>query len=380
MKRETEIQLIEEMLSIHAQDSAYLEEQQATNLVAKYMDEEHFQREFKNIFSKLPAPILLSSELEKPNAFLRRMVAGMPVIFTRDSDGQVHAFKNVCRHRGAELVGADKGCQKRFSCPYHAWTWNNRGDLVGVPHGKLGFPNMTKENFALQRLGCVEKYGWIWVTPDSDQATDVDEFLAGLADDFKWLAAENLVVQHRDEVVCMANWKVLIEGGIEAYHFKVTHRDTIAPHFPDNLSSYQCFGPHIRSYLPKNHIFKLDANNKQDWDIRQSGQLIYSIFATNQLLIQADHISWIQLEPRSAGETLIRLSSLVPSDRLESEADLSHWARNHKITADTLAEDFAMGEGIQRGIAAGANEDFTYGLYEGAIVAHNQTIDKYLNH
>ncbi len=379
MKHETEIQLIEEMLTIHAQSSAYLEQQQDTNLVSNYADEGHFQREFKHIFSKVPTPILLASELNKPNAFMRRLVAGIPVIFTRDSDGQVHAFKNVCRHRGAELVGAQSGCQQRFSCPYHAWTWNNRGDLVGVPHGELGFPNLDKQQFALQRLGCVEQYGWIWVNPESDQIPDIDLFLAGLSDDMAWLAADNLVVQHRDEIACQANWKLLIEGGIESYHFKVAHRHSIAPHFPDNLSSYQCFGPHLRSCLPKNHIFKLETRHKDSLDIRQSGQLIYTLFASNQFLVQADHISWIQLEPRSAGETLIRLSTIVPQDRLDSEQEVAHWARNHEITMATLGEDFVIGEGIQRGVACGANKEFTYGLYEGAIAAHNKTIEDYLN-
>ena len=178
------------------------------------------------------------------------------MLLTRDGDGRVHAFLNVCRHRGSRLVDEVSGCKRRFSCPYHAWTWDNRGVLKGVPHGDKGFPDLDKSALGLRRLACREHHGWIWLSAVPDGAAPVEAFdpaayLDGLDRDFDWLDAGALTVAHTDEQIRAVNWKILIEGGIEAYHFRVAHRDTIGPHFPDNLSSYRMFGPHIRSVLPR---------------------------------------------------------------------------------------------------------------------------------
>ncbi|MEL6737985.1 MAG: SRPBCC family protein [Pseudomonadota bacterium] len=53
---------------------------------------------------------------------------------------------------------------------------------------------------------------------------------------------------------------------------------------------------------------------------------------------------------------------------------MAHWARNHAITRSTLDEDFALGEGIQAGLTSGANSELTFGRFEGALTAFNQTV------
>src|SRR3546814_4700337 len=50
----------------------------------------------------------------------------------RGKDGQSRAFMNVCSHRGATLATQPKGNCARFVCPYHAWTFNDQGVLMGV--------------------------------------------------------------------------------------------------------------------------------------------------------------------------------------------------------------------------------------------------------
>src|SRR3546814_1515910 len=59
---------------------------------------------------------------------------GLPILLTRDGDGKVRGFINACRHRGAILTGEVKKCgvAKRFTCPYHAWTFDNKGVLIAL--------------------------------------------------------------------------------------------------------------------------------------------------------------------------------------------------------------------------------------------------------
>lgn len=375
MKRETEIGLAQELLDLHARGSAFLVDSVATSPVEAYFDADRFSQERAKIMRTVPQPAVHADELPEHGSFLRRDFAGLPVLFTRDGDGVAHAFLNVCRHRGTRLVDDERGCRQRFSCPYHAWTYSSRGELIGVPHGELGFPDVNRSELGLKRLGCTEKYGWIWVWARSEEAPDVDDSLAGLAEDLDWLGADEHRIVHRDEQVWSVNWKIIVEGGIEAYHFRVAHRKTIGPYFLDNLSSYRCFGPHLRSIIARRSLTELLAQPTESWRLRDHAQVLFSIFPVNQILAQSDHFAWIQLEPLSATSTRIRLNTLAPKDRLERDEDLAHWEKNHAITLDTLAEDFELGESIQAGLQSGANERLTFGRFEGALAEFARTVD-----
>ena len=375
MQRATEIELAEELLGLQAENSAYLVDEVADSPVDAYFDAGRFRRERDRIFRRTPQPVVHSSELPEPGSFLRRDFAGLPVLFTRDADGKAHAFLNVCRHRGTRLVDDDRGCRHRFSCPYHAWTFSNRGELIGVPHEAQGFPDLDRSAAGLKRLGSAERHGFVWAWASGDDAPDVDAFLEGIEDDFGDFDASDSRVVHTDEEVRELNWKILVEGGIEAYHFRVAHRDTIAPYFFDNLSTYRTFGPHMRSVLAKRSLTELKEQPVEAWRLRDHAQLLYSIFPTNLFLVQADHIAWIQIEPLSATSTRIRLSTLAPQDRLDSDADLEHWAKNHAITTTTLGEDFDIGESIQAGLESGANERLRFGRFEGALAEFNQIVE-----
>ena len=81
------------------------------------------------------------------------------------------------------------------------------------------------------------------------------------------------------------------------------------------------------------------------------------------------------MEPLSATSTRIRLKSLAPKDRLNSDDDLAHWAKNHAITLETLSEDFEIGESIQSGLESGANEYLTFGRFEGALADFNRFVN-----
>ena len=286
---------------------------------------------------------------------------------------------NVCRHRGAQLVSDDRGCKRRFSCPYHAWTYNGRGELVAAPHQETGFPDLDKSKYGLKELPSDERYGWVWTRLDGDGPLNVEGALQGFEADFEWLNTENIRVAHRVEDVREANWKVLVEGGIEAYHFRVAHRKTIGPHFNDNLSSYEMFGSNMRSILPRRTIEDLPGKPKSEWRLRDHANIIYSIFPGNQLLVAQDHVSWFRTEPLSPGRT--RFSSMIfsESDGPISEDESRHLEFNLNLNMEVLDEDFVLAEGIQRGFAMGANETVTFGRYEGALDRFNKLIEAHLS-
>lgn len=192
-----------------------------------------------------------------------------------------------------------------------------------------------------------------------------------LAQEFDKLDVANHVIATEETVEIAANWKILVEGGIEANHFKVAHRNTISPFFEDNLSSYQCVGDHMRSILPRVTMADLPAQPREDWHMRDHANVLNSLFPTATFLVQQGHVAMILAIPVATDRTILRIATLVPA---ETTNDSEHWARNHKITRVTLDEDLALGEGIQAGLTSGANSELMFGRFEGALGAFNQIV------
>lgn len=376
MERQTEYELIDELLALKQAGMPFLDATQEQNPVAHYFDEDRFAAETDALFRALPMIAAHASELPKAGSFLRREIGGRSVLLTRDADRQIHAFLNVCRHRGTRLVDAEAGCAKRFSCPYHAWTYGSNGALLAAPHFETGFPDSDKAKLGLTRLPVLEKFGFVWVIAAPDSKANIADYFAGLGAELDALAIDDMVIAEQTNERRKANWKILIEGGIEAYHFKIAHRSTIGPYFEDNLSTYRCFGPHMRSVLARNTVAGLADAPRDTWRLRDHANLLYTLFPTSTFLVQQDHIVWVSQMPVSAGETDIRLATLVPQARRDEK---QYWARNHAITTTTLDEDFAIGESIQSALASGANEQMTFGRYEGALARFNATIADYIN-
>ena len=370
MHRDKEIALLDELLGLRQAKSAFLDEDVTYSDVRRYTDTARFQTEVARLFRGRPVILGHSSEIANDGDFLVREHAGLQVLLTRDRDGNLHAFLNVCRHRGMQLVAAERGCRHRFTCPYHAWTWDNTGRLIGIPHREQGFPDVEMERYGLKRLAAVERFGWIWVQATGDM--DVDAATRPLAQDFEWIGMKDHVVHAVSEREWAANWKITVEGGLEAYHFRVAHAKTIAGLFHDNLSTYEVMGPHIRSVLARNTVDSLVERPRDEWSIREHTNLLYTLVPGAIFLVQSDHLVWLSIVPRGADKTLIRMATMKP---VNSDAPDSYWDKNHMLTEATLYEDFEIAEKIQAGLGMGANERLTFGRYEGALNAFNSHVD-----
>lgn len=380
MDRAIELELIDELIGLRKERSQFLDDEIGSAPVSHYVSEERFSREQQAIFRKLPNAAAHASEMPNPGDFRKVDIAGLPALLTRDKTGSVHAFLNVCRHRGAQLVEESSGCKHRFTCPYHAWTYASDGRLIGAPHFASGFPGLEKGALGLKRLPAREAYGIIWVVPDPDTEFDFANWFGQIGDEFAKLDLANAYVAAEDTIEIGANWKILVEGGIEAYHFKVAHKETIGPFFEDNLSSYQAFGPHMRSVLPRATMAKLAPSERENWQLRDHANILYTFFPLTQFLVQQDHTVMIASRPISATKTELRIATLAPNGKPGETGEdagrwATHWERNHNITRVTLDEDFALGEGIQTGLSSGANTALNFGRFEGALTAFNKAVD-----
>jgi p-cumate 2,3-dioxygenase subunit alpha len=168
------------------------------------------------------------SEIPEPGDFRARDVAGRPLILARGSDGQVRALLNTCTHRGSLVCRQTSGNTKSFQCPYHAWTFSNQGELIGVPGEDAYGTGFDRQELGLATAPRMESYrGFIFVSFNPyvddlvDYLADAREYLDLICDQ----SEVGMEVVSGTQAYCMrANWKLLVENSIDGYHAPITHQ------------------------------------------------------------------------------------------------------------------------------------------------------------
>ena len=168
------------------------------------------------------------SEIPEPGDFRARDVAGRPLILARGSDGQVRALLNTCTHRGSLVCRQTSGNTKSFQCPYHAWTFSNQGELIGVPGEDAYGTGFDRQELGLATAPRMESYrGFIFVS-FNPYVDDLVDYLAGAREYLDLICDQSEVgmeIVSGTQAYCMrANWKLLVENSIDGYHAPITHQ------------------------------------------------------------------------------------------------------------------------------------------------------------
>jgi nitrite reductase/ring-hydroxylating ferredoxin subunit len=179
--------------------------------VEVYTSADHLRRELDALFLGRPLVLCLSGSLAGPGSFVAVDLCGTPVLVTRDADGRVHALLNACRHRGVRVADGC-GSARRFTCPFHAWTYDLGGTLVVGPTA-AAFEGMDRAGKGLVELPVAEGYGLVVGRLRPGEPVDIDEYLGpGLAEELAlldfadWAPYGDPHIHHVG-----ANWKVIDE-------------------------------------------------------------------------------------------------------------------------------------------------------------------------
>lgn len=194
-----------------------------------FSDPTVYQQELEQIFGRCWLFIGHESQIQAPHDFAASYMGEDPVLLTRDGRGKLHAFLNMCRHRGNRICRTDKGNAPSFMCTYHGWTFGTDGKLVGVPGYKEAyFEELDRSQWGLVEAGHIESYkGLVFATWD-EEAPTLSEYLGDMA----WYldvwadrvdgGIELLGGVHKWTIA--ANWKFYAENiGGDGYHFPITH-------------------------------------------------------------------------------------------------------------------------------------------------------------
>lgn len=321
----------------------------------------------------------MSCDLPHAGDYFTCDLAGVPVLVVRSENGGVRAFVNACRHRGSR-VASGRGTAKRvFNCPYHAWTYDIDGRLLGQPLAQDAFKSVDRDCFGLKALPAAEACGVILVgASQAVSAIDVRSELGGLGDEFAAHEFESLALVGERESVWEMNWKQPYETFLEAYHIFALHRDTLAKEILSTPMLTDTFGPHGRGVLMGRQAPKLLERDESEWTFRGNANLVYWLFPNSVLsLPMTGHAELWQFFPRAAGRTRVTLRFYAPPPANEKQS--AFWQRMLDFTMNVVTtEDFAQQEQIFGNLSSGELDEIVFGRNEPALIHYHESLDNAL--
>jgi choline monooxygenase len=274
---------------------------------AWYSDDETLRRERDRIFARCWQYGGRAEQVAEPGSFLTTDAGGVPLLVTRGSDGELRAFLNVCRHRGAVLT---EGCGRRetIQCHYHAWTYGLDGTLRVAPRSDREAAGFERDELSLVL------------------ARDLDLDAVGF--------------HSRVEFGSNANWKVVTENFLECYHCPTAH-----PGFSAVVDV------HPDRYVLEPH----PTFSSQHCEARTSGEhgqfhLLYPNTGIN-VFPGPPNLSIGPIVPTGPGRTKRYLDYFFAPDADDAWLD-DFFAFDEQVGR----EDSALVESVQRGMSAGLLE------------------------
>ncbi len=194
-----------------------------------YTSQDYWEQEQQTLFASSWVFVGFAHELMNTGDVMPLEVAGRPIFLIRDSNGEIKAFHNVCRHRCLKLIDESCNVGPRIRCPYHSWVYGLSGELKSTPF--FAGSGHTPEGFDPGKHALVEVnsgvwFDWIFVnlsdnpTPFEDHIQPLKKRLADV--DFEQV--KPIATVELGEVKC--NWKLLLENFIEPYHVQFVHSST----------------------------------------------------------------------------------------------------------------------------------------------------------
>jgi choline monooxygenase len=299
-----------------------------------YSDPDVFRFEIDNIFRRswhAAAPV---AKVSNPGDHLVCEVAGVPIVITRDRENVLHAFLNVCRHRGYPVARED-GNRRFLMCQYHAWTYNLDGSLKGAPGCELD-PTFDKGSIMLLPVPVDTIAGVVFVNPDVNAVPlrqahpTIDSWVTKLNLD---LGKYRLIKQLSYEAT--GNWKLVYENASECYHCSTIHPTSLTSIYDPHGEREICDEELVIALAPR-----LDKN----------GEGIRAIMGFPGFVIQQDDYVGLsaQIVPDAHGRT--RFIADVYGNPQYSEEEL---AEHLTLWDRTFLEDMAAVETVYHGVSTG---------------------------
>ena len=353
----------------------------------RYTDPLFFALEKEHLWRKAWLFAAHVDELPEPGCFVTWENTGDPVVIVHAENGDINAFYNTCRHRGAPVVTDTSGRRPSLTCKYHGWSYGLNGDLLSV-RDRVDFVDLDFSCRGLIPVRC-ERFGNLIFLNFDPNATSLMDWLGPVADEWAEFQFENcrLVSKHTFDLKC--NWKIAMEANTEVYHVPNIHPTTVAPMLDDRRN--------VNTFYNNGHG-RMVAPSKQKTVERRASAIDRSAFPTIDTVSEIGRTctqsygvfpNWVSplsdqtIPPLLFWPTSIRTcrfevwtmyhgAGVGPTDNL----------RNIWTTPDgselgaVLQEDTQFGEAIQKSMESRGFEGVPLSYQEARIYHWNQWADR----
>lgn len=306
-------------------------------------------------------------------------IGGESLIVARGGDGAIRAFFNVCRHRGTRLCEAPA---VRFAhtiqCPYHAWTWDLEGRLLGAPHMD-DLPHFRKSDWPLKQAALAEWDGHLFARLAPEGPTLADQ-LGDLPEKFAAWRMADLRRAHRVVYDVAANWKLIIQNYSECLHCPVIHPALArVSHYlsGDNEPPSGLTLGGAMSLRPGVATMTLDGTTRRaclvDLDDHQRRRVYFWAVLPNLLLsLHPDGMLLHRLRPIAADRTEIACEWYFHPDELarpdfSADDSIAFWDLTNR-------QDWRVSELTQLGMRSRAYEPGPYSGREELLLAFDRMV------
>jgi glycine betaine catabolism A len=382
-----------------------------------YLSQDVFEQDVARIFGRYWIFAGTEPEIAEPGDFFTVEIGKDSIIIVRDDDMSIHAFHNVCRHRGARLRPAGSGIVGNLVCPYHQWTYNLCGELIHNEH--MG-ANFDRSQFSLEAVHLKSLAGLLFICLAEQPPGDFEAMRTVLEPYIAPHEIANSKVAFQADIIEEGNWKLTMENNRECNHCSANHPELTVPLLeygfgyqptPENIGKMEAFNQllareHARwesCGLKSTAVDFLDRTTgfrAVRLPIAQHGesQTIDTKVACSKLLgslgqadlgglsvwtqpnswhhFMSDHIVSFSVLPIAAGKTLLRTRWLVHKDAQESiDYDVSKLS---SVWTATNSQDSALVERTHLGVSSPAYRPGPYSPYTEGLV--NAFCEWYLEH
>ena len=377
MDRKEEYNKIAERVVGHVQNKTTDQAEDILSIpTSDYTCEKRWESEIDKIFKELPLMLALSIEIPNKGDYKAMEVVGIPVLITRDKESKVRAFRNVCSHRGAPLANEEIGNKSKFTCPYHGWTYSNKGELIGILENSK-FGDLDKSCNGLQVLPCEEFGGMIFVTLTPNIKLNLDKFLGGMKPEIEHFNLQNWYY-HGFKVIHGANWKIAFDGYLEGYHFSTAHKDSILPMTMQGIMDFSSFGPHLRIAFASTNIEEILELPKNEWWKKEGKgvDFVRTLFPNISISLGLGIGQIAQILPGKTADTNTTVLHYVAPETPRNKEEIAELDHFMNFLRDVVNdEDYALGLEIQKGLNSHSKDSVKFGKNErGNQFFHNMLI------
>ena len=340
-----------------------------------YTDPVQYELEREHVLNKHWLLGGRSADFPNPGDWITFEGHGEVIVITRQPDGGVAAFHNVCRHRGPSFVTELKGCKaRRFTCPYHGWVYDTTGKLVGVPE-REDFSEEHLKDVRAPKVAAAEWGGWVWINLLGDEAPSLPDSIGPeIMADLGAFHMEDMVLYEVVEWDVPVSYKAIVDGFNEIYHVTELHHSP--PEFTKacRKAAFHISGDNYMCFVPRPaHLDKWDENfDHHKWAICH-----YVLFPNTVFNCNPEHIQVFNPIPLGVDHTRFLCWQLIyPGDMNDPEYKeyFDRMSEHWDTLKGVVGEDISIYQQLERTKNSSGYQEHILSDHECKIHRYHETM------